>query len=171
MLNKLADQYCTLNAELSEKALKSYISQPLLRTFPQLFTLLLSLCHLCPVVLPNVVFDCLTPCVGVALCRVGVGVASYLCPLSSLGVSLYSCVAWRMLHFCVAMKWGQVNLLRSVTQDTMARCLLGRVPGLPMPPLSVCLALFYTLSLSLKWVPFSGGSALATRVFSCLLLD
>lgn len=43
-------------------------------------------------------------------------------PCPPLGVKLYFCVAWHMYHFCVSMKWGQVNLFRSVMQDTVAFC-------------------------------------------------
>ncbi len=111
----MAYQHSSFNSKLSEKALKTHISRPPLRTFTQLFTLLLSLYRLRPVVLPNVVFDCLAPCVGVALCKVkGGGGEGCLCHIErvSMAVSpllpggkalLLGCVAHVSLLCCHEM--------------------------------------------------------------------
>lgn len=75
----------------------------------------------------------------------------------SLRVLLCSWVAWRMFHFCVAMKWGQVNLLRSVTQDTVSLLLTGKgvsVRARASPgPLCLSTSLSPALSLAFQgWI-------------------
>lgn len=113
-----------------DNPLKPHISRP---SFTQLFTLLLR----CVVsAQSSSQIAAWPPCVSLCKKRWGGagrrsgGVLSvshrmgvYGCvPCPLLGVKLYSCAEWRMYHFCVSMKRGQVNLFRSIMQDIVAFC-------------------------------------------------